>query len=64
MGSWKCQPNPAAPLCKSQLPELVRVQSGATLGLTDNDRIKAGSFQHHARAFHLCSNTESPPEQE
>lgn len=62
MGSWKCQPNPTTPLCKSQLTELIWVQSGATLGLIYSDRIKAGSLQHHARAFHSCFSTESPPE--
>lgn len=62
MGSWKCQPNPTAPLCKSQLPELIWARSGATLGLIYSDRIRAGSFQHHARTLHLCSSTESTPE--
>lgn len=62
MGSWKCQPNPTTPLCKSKLTELIWVQSGAMLWLIYSDRIKAGSLQHHARAFHSCSSTGNPPE--
>lgn len=59
MGRWKRQPSPTNPLCKSQLPELIWAQSAATLGLIYSDRIKAGSFQLHARAFNSCSSTEN-----
>lgn len=58
MGSCKHQPSPTTPLCKSQLTELIWAQSGAMLGLIYSDRIKAGSLQHHARAFHSCSSTD------